>query len=100
MNFRQTLTGLLIPRRMNEQPTHRCNYPDCDWVGYNDREQVDHVMRHVNEDEAEIMEATTPFMERVNPGGLDPEHQEYLERRYRQLVKEVGPKEALRPERY
>lgn len=99
MALRKTASGLLIPVRMNEQPTHRCNFPGCDWVGYNDREQVAHVKEHVRESEDEIVEMTTPTLDKIlGPG--DVERQEWLERRYRQLVKEVGPKEALNPDRY
>lgn len=99
MALRKTASGLLIPVRMNDQPTHRCNFPDCDWVGYSDREQVDHVKEHVRENEAEIVEMTTPVLDRVLGEG-DIERQRWLERRHRQLVREVGPKEALDPERY
>ena len=99
--FRTTPTGLLIPSRMNEEPTHRCNYPDCGWVGYSDREQVTHVMQHVNADQAEIVEATTPYLDKAIGDGHDPEHQEYLERRFRQLRAAGMPlKEALDPKRY
>lgn len=98
--FRSTATGLLIPSHMNDAPTHRCNYPDCDWVGWNDREQVEHIKQHVNADEAEIVEATTPFAQKLMGEGGDPERQEYLERKYRRLLPEVGMKEALDPKRY
>lgn len=99
-DFRPTSSGLLIPVHMNEAPRYRCNYPDCDWVGWNPREQVIHVKEHVREDEAEIVESTTPFSERVIGEGYDPEHQEWLERRYEQLLPVVGPKGALDPKRY
>lgn len=98
--FRPTHTGLLIPSHMNEAPTHRCNFPGCDWVGWSDREQVSHVKAHVNENQAEIVEATTPFSEKLMGEGGDPERQAFLERRFRQLLPEVGLKEALDPRRY
>lgn len=98
--FRPTPTGLLIPSHMNDAPTHRCNYPGCDWVGYSGREQVSHVKEHVNADQAEIVEATTPFAEKLMGEGGDPERQEYLEKKFRRLLPEVGLKEALNPENY
>ena len=100
MKMRPTASGLLIPVRMNERPTHRCNYPGCDWVGYSSTEQVLHVKEHVREDEAEIVDATTPFTEKVMGEGYDPEHQAYLERRFRQLLPQIGVKAALDPQRY
>lgn len=98
--MRQTSSGLLIPVRMNEAPRYKCNFPGCDWVGWNPREQVDHIKAHVTANEAEIAEATTPYADKVIGDGYDPEHQQYLERRYKRLLPVVGPKEALDPRRY
>lgn len=98
--MRPTGSGLLIPVRMNESPTHRCNYPGCDWVGYNDREQVQHVKRHVDADQAEIVEMTTPVIEKIMGEGADPERQRYLEEKYARLKKDIGPKAALNPKLY
>lgn len=96
MAMRRTATGLLIPIRMNEEARFDCSF--CDWRGYSEREQVLHIKEHIREDEAEIMEMTKPRLEGVL--AEDPERQEHLRRRHRQLVKEVGPKEALDPKRY
>lgn len=100
MNLRKTASGLLIPIRMNEEPRYTCNLPNCEWRGYNPREQVQHMKEHLREDEADIMEMTTPVTEKLMGEGGDPERQRYLEDRYRRLLPQVGPKEALDPKRY
>lgn len=100
MNLRRRASGLLIPTHMNEEPRFKCNLPNCDWVGWNPREQVNHVKQHLREDEADIMEMTTPVSEKIMGEGGDPERQAYLEDRYRKLLPEVGQKEALDPKRY
>jgi hypothetical protein len=100
MAMRRTASGLLIPVRMNEEARFTCNIPGCDWRGYTHTEQVIHVKEHIREDEADIMEMTTPFAEKVMGEGADPEYQRYLEDRYQKLLPDVGPKEALDPKRY
>lgn len=99
--MRLTRSGLMIPTRMNEQPKYRCNIPDCDAVFYDgeERARVAHMLEHANSDDEVIAQQTRDTnLEILGPG--DVEKQEWQAQRLRQLVKDVGPKEALKPERY
>jgi hypothetical protein len=97
---RLTRTGLLIPHRMNDEPRYRCNVPGCDAVFYDgeERARVNHALLHAG-DEDRIAELTYSPMDDLLGEG-DPEYREYLRRRFEQLKGEVGPKEALNPDRY
>lgn len=94
-----TASGLLIPGHMNDEPRYHCNIPGCDWVGYNAREQVAHAQGHANDEDLMHELSRSPVAE-IMGEGTDPERQKYLEDRYRKLLPQVGPKEALDPRRY
>lgn len=95
----KTASGLVIPTRMNEEPRYRCNFPGCDWKGYDPLEQVRHVMRHASEEEEVIHEiCKNPTDEILGPG--DVEKQKWQRERYEDLKKRYGPKEALDIKRY
>lgn len=97
--MRRTASGLIIPGRMTEQPTSKCNVPGCGHLSYNDREQVDHAKYHASQDEDLIQEAVRSINDEIMGEG-DPEWSAYLKDRHKKLVKEVGPKEANQPRRY
>ena len=98
MDLVKRASGLLIPSRLNEEPRFVCNIPGCDWKGYSERERVSHAVAHAR-DEDLMHELTRSVTEEILGEG-DPEYREYLDRKHAQLVKDVGPKEALNPERY
>jgi hypothetical protein len=100
LRYRHTSSGLLVPIRPNERPRYRCNFPGCDWHGFNQPEQVAHARFHLREHEAELHDLTTPVIDRIMGEGGDPERQRYLERRFARLRKDVGLKRALDPRRY
>lgn len=93
-----TASGLLIPTRLNDEPKYRCNIPGCDWLGYTQQEQVRHALGHANDED--LMHDLSKSVTEEVLGEGDPEWREYLDRKHRQLVKDVGPKEANDPRRY
>lgn len=95
---RLTKSGLVIPQRMNDEPTHRCNVPGCDQLFYagEERARVTHALTHAG-DEDEIHELTRSRNDEILGEG-DPEYQSYLENRYRNLKGQVP--DPLDPKRY
>lgn len=96
--MRTTPSGLIIPGHLNDEPRYVCNVPSCDWHGYSQQEQVRHALTHANDEDLMAELTYSPVDEVMGEG--DPEYMDYLKRKHRQLQKEVGPKEALNPERY